>query len=180
MLHKNTFKSVFCYFNDLSYCCDPWLYDLQERRIWKGLYLYPLFKIGRELDDGMPVEFSGFNIGKVEDMELSQEGAVLIKIKIPKRHIKWIRSDSVFSLDKPLIGAPKITVKTKNLNSPELSPKLSSKSARLMILMKSLNGFIPSLTWSAESPLISRLSVQTWPVQRVTWINIAQCGKVDW
>ncbi|MBN1381866.1 MAG: MCE family protein [Deltaproteobacteria bacterium] len=90
--------------------------------MFEKVYTYTLsVKSGENLTTGMPVVFSGFTIGNVEDLELSEEGIVLIKIKIPKRHIKWIRSDSVFALDKPLIGSAKIIVQTKNLNSPELS-----------------------------------------------------------
>lgn len=96
-------------------------YLVYKKGVFEKVYTYTLSsKSGENLTTGMPVVFSGFTIGKVETLELSDEGIVLIKIKIPRRHIKWIRSDSVFSLDKPLIGATKITVKTENLNSPDL------------------------------------------------------------
>jgi len=99
-------------------------YLIYKKGVFEKVYTYTLSaKSGENLTTGMPVVFSGFNIGKVETLELSDAGIVLIKIKIPKHHNKWIRSDSVFSLEKPLIGTPKITVKTDNLNSPELSPQ---------------------------------------------------------
>ena len=79
-------------------------------------------KSGEGFSVGMPVVFSGFEIGKVQSLELNENGVVLIKIRIPERHIKWLRSDSIFILDRPLIGPPKITVYTENLNSPLLSP----------------------------------------------------------
>lgn len=79
-------------------------------------------KSGEGFSVGMPVVFSGFEIGKVKSLELNENGVVLIKIRIPERHIKWLRSDSIFILDRPLIGPPKITVYTENLNSPLLPP----------------------------------------------------------
>ncbi|MBE9547060.1 MAG: MCE family protein [Proteobacteria bacterium] len=79
-------------------------------------------KSGEGFSVGMPVVFSGFEIGKVKRLELNENGVVLIKIRIPERHIKWLRSDSIFILDRPLIGPPKITVYTENLNSTLLSP----------------------------------------------------------
>jgi phospholipid/cholesterol/gamma-HCH transport system substrate-binding protein len=69
---------------------------------------------------GMPVVFSGFDIGKVAALELNDEGLVLIQIKISDRHVKWIRSDSSFILYRPLIGSPQIVVNTVNLKSPPL------------------------------------------------------------
>jgi phospholipid/cholesterol/gamma-HCH transport system substrate-binding protein len=78
-------------------------------------------KSGENLTEGMPVVFSGFRIGRVDSLELNKDGLVLIKIKVPEQHIKWIRSDSVFVLEKPLIGASRIYVATANLNSPALS-----------------------------------------------------------
>ncbi|RQW06405.1 hypothetical protein EH223_02370 [candidate division KSB1 bacterium] len=70
---------------------------------------------------GMPVVFSGFDIGKVHSLELSDRGVVLIKIKVPDKHVKWIKDTSFFVLYRPLIGAARIVVNTDNLESPPLS-----------------------------------------------------------
>lgn len=78
-------------------------------------------KSGEGFSEGMPVVFSGFEIGKVYDLELNEQGIVLITIKVPERHVKWLHSDSIFILDRPIIGSPKITVYTGNLQSPVLS-----------------------------------------------------------
>lgn len=42
---------------------------------------------------------------------------MLIKIKIPDRHVKWVRSDSTFILYRPLIGSACIIVNTPNSKS---------------------------------------------------------------
>ncbi len=84
-------------------------------------YTYTLSsRSGDGLTEGMPVVFSGFNIGRVSALELDNKGMVLITIKIPERHVKWIKSDSEFILYRPLIGAPRIDVITRNLKSPTL------------------------------------------------------------
>jgi len=80
-------------------------------------------RTGDGLSVGMPLYFSGFKIGKVKELELNDQGMVLIKISVPDQHGKWIRSDSKFLLEKPLIGSAKLTVTTKNMTSSLLSPK---------------------------------------------------------
>lgn len=80
-------------------------------------------KTGEDITEGMPVLFSGFKIGRVETVELNDQGLLLIKIKVPEQHKKWIRSNSTFSLYKPLIGTPRLIVTTENLSSPAVSPK---------------------------------------------------------
>jgi len=78
---------------------------------------------GEGFMENMPVVFSGFNIGYVHTLELNEEGVVLIYIKIPDRHVKWIRADSSFVLYRPLIGSSRIIVNTENLKSPPLDPQ---------------------------------------------------------
>jgi len=79
-------------------------------------------KSGDGFSEGMPLVFAGFEIGTVHRIELSDTGIVMIKIKIPERHIKWTRKSSFFILERPLIGKPKIVVYTDSMDSPILSP----------------------------------------------------------
>ena len=100
------------------------LYLAYSKGFFTREYIYTLSsKTGEDLTEGMPVLFSGYKIGRVEKLELNDQGILLIKIKIPQQHVKWIRSDSAFSLYKPLIGSSRLIVTTEHLNSPELSPK---------------------------------------------------------
>lgn len=97
------------------------LYLAKEKGFFEIVYTFTLSsKSGEGFTQGMPVEFSGFNIGKVQALELNDKGVVLIKIRIPQRHVKWIRTDSTFILYRPLIGAAHIVVETDNLNSGPL------------------------------------------------------------
>ncbi|HOJ52236.1 MAG TPA: MlaD family protein [Syntrophales bacterium] len=79
-------------------------------------------RTGEGLTVGMPLHFSGFKIGKVTDLELSQAGLVVIKVNVPTRHVKWLRKDSRFVLERPILGSTKLTVITENMASPPLDP----------------------------------------------------------
>jgi phospholipid/cholesterol/gamma-HCH transport system substrate-binding protein len=102
-------------------------------------------KSGEELTEGMPVYFSGFNIGRIEKLELSNQGLVLVKIKIPDPHVKWINSSSIFSINKPLFGSSKLIVTTPNLNSPALSPKDIPEIVRIDNIDATIKSLRPTL-----------------------------------
>lgn len=111
-------------------------------------------KSGDGFTEGMPVVFSGFNIGKVSALELNDKGIVLIKIKIPQQHVKWIKADSTFILYRPLIGAARIVVITNNLNS---LPMPSEKIADVEIVndindvIKKVQPLLDKITQLAEN-----------------------------
>ena len=97
------------------------LYLAYEKGYFEKVFTFTLSsKSGDGFTEGMPVVFSGFSIGKVQNLELNDKGIVLISIKIPERHVKWIKKDSSFILYRPLIGASRIIVTTTNLLSPQL------------------------------------------------------------
>ena len=99
-------------------------YVVYKKGVFSKVYTYTLSsKTGENLTEGMPVAVWGFTIGRVSSLELNEQGTVLIRIKIPERHIRMIRANSKFFLDKPLIGSPRIVVSTTDLNGPLLSPQ---------------------------------------------------------
>ena len=69
---------------------------------------------------GMPITFSGFPIGKVARLHLSDDGKVRIELTIPKEDARWLRKSSVFTLEKTLVGGAKIRAFTTNLKDPPL------------------------------------------------------------
>jgi len=98
-------------------------YVAYKKGVFSKVHTYTLSsKTGENLTEGMPVAVWGFTIGRVSSLELNDLGTVLIRIKIPERHIRMIRADSKFILDKPLIGSPRIVVNTTNLNGLPLPP----------------------------------------------------------
>jgi phospholipid/cholesterol/gamma-HCH transport system substrate-binding protein len=98
-------------------------YVAYKKGAFSRVYTYTLLsKTGDNLTEGMPVVFWGFNIGRVSSMELTERG-VVVRIKIPERNNRVIRANSKFILDKPLLGASRLSVTTDNLNGPPLSPE---------------------------------------------------------
>jgi phospholipid/cholesterol/gamma-HCH transport system substrate-binding protein len=116
-------------------------------------------RTGDGLSVGMPLYFSGFKIGKVVELELSEKGMVMIKIKVPTQHSKWIRSDSKFVLEKPLIGSPKFTVTTTNLKSS----LLSSDSIAILTEVNDINDAIQKI-----QPILEQVAMITDNVERLT------------
>jgi len=97
-------------------------YVAYKKNVFSKVYTFTFSsKSGEGFSEGMPLVFSGFEIGKVQSLELNEKGVVIITIKVPERHVRWIRSDTIFILDRPLIGSAKIVVYTESLNSPVLS-----------------------------------------------------------
>jgi len=88
----------------------------------KQVYYKLIAKNAEEIEEGMPILFSGFEIGQVDKLSLYENGEVLIRIKIAEHNTKWIRSDALFLLEKPLIGKSKITL-TSSMKSPPLNEK---------------------------------------------------------
>ncbi len=74
---------------------------------------------------GMPMTFSGFPIGTVKRMDLSEDGNVRLEIAIPTKDARWLRESSVFTLEKGLIGGAKIKAHTTDLSDKPLPPGAS-------------------------------------------------------
>lgn len=70
---------------------------------------------GEGISEGMPLLFSGFEIGKVEKFELNDKGTVVVLVKVPEEHASRINKSSVFTLERPLIGSSRFIVTTPNL-----------------------------------------------------------------
>ena len=70
---------------------------------------------GEGISEGMPLLFSGFEIGKVDKFELNDKATVLVLVKVPEEHASRINKSSVFTLERPLIGSSRFVVTTPNL-----------------------------------------------------------------
>lgn len=57
---------------------------------------------------GMDMSFSGFPIGRVRQIELARGGVVRIQVDVPTREAHWLRSTSVFTLERGLVGAARL------------------------------------------------------------------------
>jgi phospholipid/cholesterol/gamma-HCH transport system substrate-binding protein len=123
-------------------------------------------KSGENLTEGMPVVFSGFRIGRVDSLELNADGLVVIKIKVPDRHVRWIRAESVFILEKPLIGSARINVATANLSAPPLPVDAVPQ----IVEANDINDAVKSI-----KPILEKISSITHHVETLT-SNLADPG----
>jgi phospholipid/cholesterol/gamma-HCH transport system substrate-binding protein len=69
---------------------------------------------------GMDLTFSGFPIGTVKKVELGEQGNVRINIDVRESDAKWLRSSSVFTLVKGLLGGPQLRAYSGVLSDPPL------------------------------------------------------------
>ncbi len=99
-------------------------YVIDKKGVFEKQIHYKLLSANaEEIEEGMPILFSGFEIGQVDELSLYDNGEVLITIAIPERNTKWVRSNALFTLDKPLIGKPKITL-TSSMKNPPMDKKV--------------------------------------------------------
>jgi phospholipid/cholesterol/gamma-HCH transport system substrate-binding protein len=69
---------------------------------------------------GMDLSFSGFPIGRVQRLALDEQGRARIVIQIPRKDAHWLRSTSIFTLERGLVGAARIRAHTGDLQDPPL------------------------------------------------------------
>ena len=71
---------------------------------------------------GMDMTFSGFPIGRVQKIELAEDGSVRILVDVPEKDAHWLRQSSVFTLVKGIVGGTAIKAYTGILSDPPLPP----------------------------------------------------------
>ncbi len=69
---------------------------------------------------GMDMTFSGFPIGRVRRIELANEGNARITIEVPSKDAHWLRSSSVFTLVRGIVGGTNIRAYSGILTDPPL------------------------------------------------------------
>jgi phospholipid/cholesterol/gamma-HCH transport system substrate-binding protein len=69
---------------------------------------------------GMDMTFSGFPIGRVRGVALGEAGNVRITIDVAKKDAHWLRTTSVFTLERGLVGGTAIRAFTGILTAPPL------------------------------------------------------------
>ncbi|CDG83865.1 MlaD family protein [Janthinobacterium agaricidamnosum] len=57
---------------------------------------------------GMDVTFSGFPVGRVRRIELGPDGKARVLIDVPRSDAHWLRSSSIFTLERGLVGGAKL------------------------------------------------------------------------
>ncbi|HEV2610317.1 MAG TPA: mammalian cell entry protein [Noviherbaspirillum sp.] len=104
---------------------------------------------------GMDMTFSGFPIGRVQRVELAPDGRARILIDVPDKDAKWLRTTSVFTMERGLVGETRIRAFSGVLTDPPLPP-----NAERPVLRGDTNAEIPRLVATARA-LLENLQAMT-------------------
>jgi phospholipid/cholesterol/gamma-HCH transport system substrate-binding protein len=119
---------------------------------------------------GMDMTFSGFPIGRVNRVELSPEGNARILIDVPKKDAHWLRTSSMFTLVRSLVGGATLRAYSGVLTDPPLPDGAERKvlvgdtAAELPIVVaaaRELLGNLNQLTAQESSLAVSLDNVKT-------------------
>ena len=97
---------------------------------------------------GMDMSFAGFPIGRVRLVDLAKDGKVNIVIDVSKEDAKWLRTSSVFTLERSVVGETRIRAFTGLLDDPPLPD-----GAVRPVLRGDVTAEIPGLVATARSVL---------------------------
>jgi phospholipid/cholesterol/gamma-HCH transport system substrate-binding protein len=89
---------------------------------------------------GVPLVFSGIEIGSVTTLGLNDAGGIVIHCELMERNAKWLTQDSTFTLDKPLVGGAKIRIDSYNPDAPTLPD-----NSTMLLLTSDISKEIPEL-----------------------------------
>lgn len=104
---------------------------------------------------GMDMTFSGFPIGRVREIQLSEDGNVRILVDVPRKDAHWLRESSIFTLVRGLVGGTTIKAYSGILADPALPP-----DAERPVLRGDATAEIPQIMASAKE-LLSNLGAMT-------------------
>lgn len=109
---------------------------------------------------GMDLTFSGFPVGRVRRIELSDEGKARIVVDVARKDAKWIRTSSVFTMERGMVGDTRLRVFSGVLTDPPLPDgairsvllgDATSEIPHLVDTMRSLLENLENMTKSGSS-----------------------------
>lgn len=69
---------------------------------------------------GMDLGFAGFAIGRVHSLALGDDGNARILVDVPRQDARWLRTSSVFTLERSLVGGTRLRAFSGILSDPPL------------------------------------------------------------
>jgi len=104
---------------------------------------------------GMDLTFSGFPIGRVARIELAEDGNARILVDVSRKDAHWLRTSSVFTLSRGLVGNTSIRAYSGILTDP-----LLPDGAQRKVLAGDASAEMPRLV-SAARELVANLTTLT-------------------
>jgi phospholipid/cholesterol/gamma-HCH transport system substrate-binding protein len=101
---------------------------------------------------GMDLTFSGFPIGRVRGIELANDGSARILVDVPRKDAHWLRTSSVFTLVRSLVGGASLRAYSGVLTDPALPDAAERK-----VLVGDTAAELPRLV-SAARELVQNLT----------------------
>ncbi len=106
---------------------------------------------------GMDLTFSGFPIGRVQRIELAADGKARILVDVPRKDAHWLRTSSVFTMERGMVGETRIRAFSGILTDPPLPA-----NAERGVLRGDTSAEIPRLVASTRA-LLENLENMTGP-----------------
>lgn len=117
------------------------LYILHARGFFEDTYRLQLAASTADgVAPGVPLVFSGIEIGRVSTLGLNDNGGIVIHAELLARNAKWLKENSTFTLDKPIVGGAKIRIDSPNLDAPALP-----ENSTMLLLTSDVTKEIPIL-----------------------------------
>ncbi|RQO38517.1 mammalian cell entry protein [Herminiimonas sp. KBW02] len=101
---------------------------------------------------GMDLTFSGFPVGRINRIELGKDGKARILVAIASKDAHWLRSSSIFTMERGIVGSPRIRAFTGVPTDPPLEA-----GAERTLLVGDVAAEIPLLV-SAAKQLIDNVN----------------------
>jgi len=114
---------------------------------------------------GMDLTFSGFPIGRVRRIELAADGMARMVVDVPHKEAHWLRTSSIFTLERGMVGDTRIRAYSGIMSDPPLPPNsertllrgdTSAEMPRLIASARALLENLETMT-ATESPLNASL-----------------------
>jgi len=99
---------------------------------------------------GMDLTFAGFALGRVSRIELAPDGNARILVEVPQKDAHWLRTSSVFTMERGLVGGTRIRAYSGILADPPLPDGAERK-----LLRGDATAEIPRLVNAARELLVN-------------------------
>ena len=125
------------------------LYVLYARGVFEPTQRLTLIADNAEgVTVGMDMTFAGFPVGRVRRISLGPDGRARLEVEVARRDARWLRSSSVYTLERSLVGATRLRAFTGDLSDPPLE-----RGAQRNVLRGDVSEEIPRMVATLRSVL---------------------------
>jgi phospholipid/cholesterol/gamma-HCH transport system substrate-binding protein len=97
------------------------IYFLHGKGAFENRFKFKMAAVNADaVAPGVPITFSGIPVGQITGISLNDQGGIVISAEVSEQHAQWLRDDTSYILDKPLVGSAHIRINNDTLASPRL------------------------------------------------------------